>query len=202
MLFRYFLKVIISPYMNLREKADGLLLLFTYTVPSLLALARLISIALFFLGEMDLFAGWWVLFFIEAYTSFGNFAPFFEIGTSLVLDGVKNEALLLIMFNFCQRIVQLNSKLKQSADIKKRVHQSPEPRTARCPKYPLSMAQHLLFHPGPNRTYTPAESDAISHRLQRLEHETQIIWLTGFLEKIPLQEKLAALEQIYNQTDG
>lgn len=54
----------------------------------------------------------------------------------------------------------------------------------------------------PNRTYTPAEFDAISRRLQRLEHETQIIRLTGFLEKIPLQEKLAALEQIYNQTDG
>ena len=54
----------------------------------------------------------------------------------------------------------------------------------------------------PNRTYTPAEFDMISRWLQRLEHETQIVRFTGFLEKIPLQEKLAALEQIYNQTDG
>lgn len=101
-LFRYFLKVIVSRYMNLREKTDGLLLLFAYAVPFVLALGQLDSIALFFLGEMDLFAGWWVLFFIGAYTSFGNFAPFFEIGTSLVLDGIKGEVILLplLIFNF------------------------------------------------------------------------------------------------------
>ena len=101
-LFRYFLKVIVSTHMNLREKVDGLLLLFAYAVPFVLALGQLNSIVLFFLGEMDLFAGWWVLLFIGAYTSFGNFAPFFEIGTSLVLDGVKGEALMLplLIFNF------------------------------------------------------------------------------------------------------
>lgn len=53
----------------------------------------------------------------------------------------------------------------------------------------------------PNRAHTPAEFDAISRRLKRLEHETQIVRLTGFWEKVPLQEKLAALEQIYNQAD-
>lgn len=101
-LFRYFLKVIVSTHMNLREKVDGLLLLFAYAVPFVLALGQLDSIALFFLGEMDLFAGWWVLLFIGAYTSFGNFAPFFEIGTALVLDGIKGEALMLplLIFNF------------------------------------------------------------------------------------------------------
>lgn len=101
-LFRYFLKVIISTHMNLREKLDGLLLLFAYAVPFVLALGQLDAIALFFLGKMDLFAGWWVLFFIGAYTSFGNFAPFFEIGTSLVLDGIRGEVLMLplLIFNF------------------------------------------------------------------------------------------------------
>ena len=101
-LFRYFLKVIVSTHMNLREKVDGLLLLFAYAVPFVLALGQLNSIVLFFRGEMDLFAGWWVLLFIGAYTSFGNFAPFFEIGTSLVLYGVKGEALMLplLIFNF------------------------------------------------------------------------------------------------------
>ena len=54
----------------------------------------------------------------------------------------------------------------------------------------------------PDRTYTPAEFDATSRRLQRLEHEMQIIRHTGFLDRIPLQEKLASLEQIYHQTDG
>lgn len=101
-LFRYLGKVIFTPYMNFKEKIDGLLLLFVYAVPFFLALAHIDSFILFFLGEMDLFAGWWVLLFIGVYTSFGNFAPFYEIGTGLMLDGVKGETFLLplLMFNF------------------------------------------------------------------------------------------------------
>ena len=88
--------------MNMREKVDGILLLLVYMVPFFLALAQIVSLILFFLGEMDILTGWWVLFFIGIYSSFGNFAPFYEIGTSLVLDGIKGEVHLLplIMFNF------------------------------------------------------------------------------------------------------
>lgn len=101
-LFRYLFKTILSPNMNLREKIDGLMLLFVYALPFFLLLGQLDSLALFFLGEMDLFAGWWVLLFIGVYCSFGNFAPFFEIGVSLVIDGIVGEVYLLplIMFNF------------------------------------------------------------------------------------------------------
>lgn len=101
-LFRYLGKVLLTPNMNWREKVDGILLLFVYAVPFFLALGQLGSFILFFLGEMDIFAGWWVLLFIGAYCSFGNFAPFYEIGTGLMLDGVKGETMLLplIMFNF------------------------------------------------------------------------------------------------------
>lgn len=74
----------------------------------------------------------------------------------------------------------------------------------------LHIAQSTLYQwrnaycsiQAPDRTYTPAEFDAIFRRLQILEHEMQIIRHTGFLDTIPLQEKLAALEQIYHQTDG
>lgn len=101
-LFRYLGKVIRTSNMNFREKLDGVLLLFVYAVPFLLMLGQINSFLLFFLGEMEIFAGWWIILFIGAYTSFGNFAPFYEIGTGLLLDGVKGEALLLplIMFNF------------------------------------------------------------------------------------------------------
>ena len=101
-LFRYLFPMLVSPNMNLREKIDGTLLLFVYAVPFFLLLGHGVSLALFFLGRMDLFAGWWVLLFVGVYCSFGNFAPFYEIGTAMVLDGVKNEVLLLplIMFNF------------------------------------------------------------------------------------------------------
>lgn len=101
-LFRYFLPVIFSKYMTSREKLDGIMLLIVYAVPFLFALALIDSIVLFFLGEMNVFAGWWVILFIGAYNSYGNFAPFYEIATALMVDGVKKDALLLplITFNF------------------------------------------------------------------------------------------------------
>lgn len=101
-MFRYLLKTILSPNMRFREKLDGILLLFVYMVPFLLALGHLDSLALFLVGEMNILSGWWVLLFIGAYNSFGNFAPFFEVGVALIVDGIKNEVKLLplLMFNF------------------------------------------------------------------------------------------------------
>ncbi|MFR1758504.1 MAG: glycosyltransferase family 2 protein, partial [Christensenellaceae bacterium] len=56
----------------------------------------------FFLGEMNVFAGWWAVFFVGAYNSYGNFAPFYEIATALMVDGLKSDARLmpLLTFNF------------------------------------------------------------------------------------------------------
>ena len=101
-LFRYLIPTITSPHLNLLQKIDGLFLLFIYAVPVLLLLSWGVSLALFFLGRMDIFGGWWVLLFLGIYNAFGNFAPFFEIGAALVIDGLPGEALLLplLMFNF------------------------------------------------------------------------------------------------------
>lgn len=101
-MFGYFFKTIVSSYMNLREKLDGILLLLVYAVPFLLLLGHVASILLFLVGSMELIAGWWVLLFLGMYCAFGNFAPFFEIGTALFLDGVKREVFLLplLLFNF------------------------------------------------------------------------------------------------------
>lgn len=101
-LFKYLFKMIITKNMTFREKFDGVFLLFIYAVPFLLALGQIDSLILFFLGEMDILAGAWVIFFIGVYSSFGNFAPFFQIGSALIIDGVKGEVFLLplLMFNF------------------------------------------------------------------------------------------------------
>lgn len=101
-LFRYLIPTITSPHLHLLQKIDGLFLLFIYAVPVLLLLSWGVSLALFFLGRMDIFGGWWVLLFLGIYNAFGNFAPFFEIGAALVIDGLPGEALLLplLMFNF------------------------------------------------------------------------------------------------------
>jgi len=101
-MFRYFLPVILSKQMTLREKLDGVLLLAVYAVPFIFALALIDSVALFFLGEMSVLAGWWVILFLGVYNCYGNFAPFYEIATALLVDGTEDEVLLLplITFNF------------------------------------------------------------------------------------------------------
>ena len=43
-------------------------------------------------------------------------------------------------------------------------------------------------------TYTPAEFDVLVRRLQKAEHKLSIIQLSGYLSKVPLQDKLATLE--------
>ena len=69
----------------------------------------------------------------------------------------------------------------------------------------LNIAQSTIYHwrklyrsiQTPQRTYTPKEFDAISRRLEKLEHEMEIIQATGYLEEVPLQQKLKTLEQMY-----
>lgn len=101
-LLRYFFKVIFTPHMTVKEKVDGLLLLLVYVIPFLMLLGQLVATALFFLHEMDILSGWWALLFIGAYCSFGNFAPFYEIGTALKMDGIAKEIniLPLLVYNF------------------------------------------------------------------------------------------------------
>ena len=88
--------------MTLRERFDGLLLLLVYAVPVVLAFGLLDTLLLFFLGEMELLSTWVMLVFIGAYNSFGNFAPFYEIASALMMDGGKQDVRLmpLISFNF------------------------------------------------------------------------------------------------------
>lgn len=53
----------------------------------------------------------------------------------------------------------------------------------------------------PTRTYTPKEFDSISAKLKKLEHEKEILQLSGCLTVIPLQKKLGALEKIHEEND-
>lgn len=101
-MFRYMGKVIVTPSLNFWQKLDGFLLLWVYALPFFFGLALLDCLALFFLGEMNIFAGVWVIVFVGIYNAWGNFAPFFEIGAGNLLDGMKNDihALPLLCFSF------------------------------------------------------------------------------------------------------
>lgn len=99
-LFKHFLRVIFSDKLTLAERVDGMLLLLVYAVPFLLGLANIDCLALFFLGEMNIFSGWFVLLFVGIYNSWGNFAPFYQIAAGAILDGMKKEILLLPLLCF------------------------------------------------------------------------------------------------------
>ncbi len=100
-MFRYLIPLIKSPYLSLREKIDGVFLLCVYLVPPLFLLGLIDSIILFFLGEMQILSSSFLLF-LSAYNTYGNFAPFYEIGLGAILDGVTYRIFLLplLLFSF------------------------------------------------------------------------------------------------------
>lgn len=99
-MMRYLSPLLDSKYLSHKEKLDGLLLLFVYTVPLLLLMALADSLALFFLGEMHIVAGTVAFLFVGFYNTFGNFAPFYQIGTAALLDGANKRILLLPLLLF------------------------------------------------------------------------------------------------------
>jgi cellulose synthase/poly-beta-1,6-N-acetylglucosamine synthase-like glycosyltransferase len=99
-LFRYLWPLLKSAHLTAKEKIDGMLLLFVYAVPLILLLAICDSMALFFLGKMQIVAGISAFIFVGACNTFGNFAPFYQIGVATLLDGATNRILLLPMLIF------------------------------------------------------------------------------------------------------
>ena len=74
----------------------------------------------------------------------------------------------------------------------------------------LNISQSTLYHwrkqycsiQTDTRTYTPAEFDAISRRLRKVEHELEVIRLSGYIARIPLQNKLATLEHLHTKKNS
>ena len=100
--WRYNIKLFNSKYLSFNEKFEGLLLLGIYMIPLLLLIGIVDSLALFFLGEMNLIESVIVFLMVATYNSFGNAAPFFQIGYGALVDGGIERIRLLpiLMFNF------------------------------------------------------------------------------------------------------
>lgn len=99
-MFRFFGPLLRSPFLSRTEKFDGALLLLIYLVPLVLFVGIADSVALFYLGEMQILESALVFLFVAAYSSFGNFAPFYEIGTAALIDGVSYRLRLLPFMTF------------------------------------------------------------------------------------------------------
>lgn len=98
-LFKYLFPLWLSN-LTLWQKIDGTLLLIIYIIPFLFLSGIVVSIILFFLGEMEIISVFWIFITLIAYNSYGNFAPFFQMGLAGFLDGVGERLRLLPFFYF------------------------------------------------------------------------------------------------------
>ncbi|MBC7500770.1 MAG: glycosyltransferase family 2 protein [Herminiimonas sp.] len=94
-LMRYWLAFATSPYLTLRERIDGLLLLFVFVIPPLLIVGWLLAIVLYFVNGGAMLASLIPVFALIAYGAMGNFAAFFQIVIAVLLDGNRNRIRLL-----------------------------------------------------------------------------------------------------------
>ena len=99
--FKHSWSVLWSNNLNAKEKIDGLMLLSVYFMPILALLSLLVGLPLIFLGS-PLIDALWFSIPISLYSFVGNFAPFFEVGVGLYLDGrTRTQWLIpLLIFTF------------------------------------------------------------------------------------------------------
>jgi len=94
-LHRYLGPLLRSPCLSLWAKLDGVLLLCVYLMAPLIVIGWLASVALFFSSGTFLPSA--TAFFLAGacFNTVGNFASFFELGTSVILDGTRRRVRLL-----------------------------------------------------------------------------------------------------------
>jgi cellulose synthase/poly-beta-1,6-N-acetylglucosamine synthase-like glycosyltransferase len=99
--FKHSWNVLRSKNLNVKEKIDGLLLLNVYFMPIMALLSLLIGLPLIVL-DSHLIGALWFFIPISLYSFVGNFAPFFEVGVGLYLDGRSRTQWLipLLIFTF------------------------------------------------------------------------------------------------------
>jgi len=92
---RYLGKLLRSDFLDWKTKLDGALMLGVYLTAPLIVVGWIACMVLFFSGQSFLPA--LAAFFIAStcFNAFGNFASFFEIGSSVILDGAHRRVRLL-----------------------------------------------------------------------------------------------------------
>lgn len=94
-LAKYWFAFLTSRRVTLRERIDGLLLLFIFAMPLCLLSGWIVAIALYFLGESKLLLAFIPLLALMTYSTLGNFATFFEMVIAVLLDGKRKRVRLL-----------------------------------------------------------------------------------------------------------
>jgi cellulose synthase/poly-beta-1,6-N-acetylglucosamine synthase-like glycosyltransferase len=128
-------KVLKSKKLSLKEKIDGLLLLNVYFMPILVMLSWVVGVPLLLFKSSQLFGALWASILVFLYSSVGNFAPFFEVGIGVYLDGRKRAQWLipLMVFMFMYNVlicmaaftnVSISKLLKRNSNQWEKTHHS------------------------------------------------------------------------------
>jgi cellulose synthase/poly-beta-1,6-N-acetylglucosamine synthase-like glycosyltransferase len=107
--FKHSWKVLNTDKLNAKQKVDGLLLLNVYFMPIIVFVSFIVGLALITSGtNLGGFFGsaLWFIVPVSLYSFVGNFAPFFEVGIGLYLDGRKRTQWLipLSIFTFLYNV--------------------------------------------------------------------------------------------------
>ena len=97
--FKHSMNVIRSDKLKIRQKIDGLLLLNLYCMPTIVFFSFFVGLCLLVsqfsgIGDVYFASFFWIAPF-SFYSFIGNFAPFFEVGIGLYLDGRKRTQWLI-----------------------------------------------------------------------------------------------------------
>ena len=94
------LNVLRSDKLGWKEKLDGLLLLNIYFMPVLTLFALVLGILLIIYEPSPMVYSLWFFVPISLYSTVGNFAPFFEVGVGVYLDGRRRLQWLIPLLIF------------------------------------------------------------------------------------------------------
>lgn len=100
-LWRCWSKLLRTPYLSLRERIDGLMLLAVFAVPPLLLVGWVLALLLYYLNAGMLVALFIPMFALVAFGALGNFAAFLEIVMAVLLDGHRMRIRLLPINLLC-----------------------------------------------------------------------------------------------------
>lgn len=105
-LFRSWRQLLTSPFVSLRERIDGLMLLHVFMMPPLLLLGWALALVLYYLNAAPMVAVFIPLLALMAYGALGNFAAFLEIVVAVLIDGHRRR-IRLLPFNLLGFFVSL-----------------------------------------------------------------------------------------------
>lgn len=116
-LYRYWHQLLISPYITLRQRIDGMMLLMVFAMPPLLLIGWIFALILYYLNAGSLVAMLIPLMALVAYGTLGNFAAFLEIVMAVLLDGHRRRIRLLPVNLLCffASLVSISMALVESA---------------------------------------------------------------------------------------